>query len=401
MQSDIERVGRDARRLAAELTEAASATRPPRGPARLSRALVHVRLAVARHARSLVRDHWDLGLFDLAFGSIKAFGVYPALFFAGMGWTIPLLEYAPLNTQLWTAGYLLARRKLLSAAGRVRYGRSGEELDALRARLLRMAPRDGHALHRFYLDGEERALRVRRSRLLAWWDRIRGRAAGPGVVLQHELRAMLADPELRFRAEPLRANPYLYERVLVEILQGSEAGRAALAAASTPAPAEDAALAELLADGEPTRARIAAEGDALREALRARLGSAGGLVARGLRWLHAGHRRAVRRRLAEIRDLEYRLLASLAGGSEVDRRALTEAIRERRRALSGQLIRATRLAARAGWMRSREAALRQLRVGLREARACGLAVRRASLALRWCGLDAALAPATPAADRMR
>jgi hypothetical protein len=50
---------------------------------------------------------------------------------------------------------------------------------------------------------------------------------------------------------------------------------------------------------------------------------------------------------------------------------------------------------------SREAALRLLRVGLREARACGLAARRAALALRWYAeLQPALAMASPAADRV-
>ena len=347
MKSDAEHVTRLARERAAELEAAAAGARPPKGLARLGRTLTRLRLGLARHARSLVRDHWDLGLFDLAFGSLKAFGLYPALFFAGLAWTIPLLEYAPLNTQLWTAGYLLARRKLLSAAGRVRYGRSGEELDALRTRLLRSAPSEDHALHRFCIDGAEHALRVRRSRLAAWWDRVRGRTPAPGTILQSQLREMLANEELCFRAESLRSNAYLYERVLIETLLKTDAGRARLATASIAAGDDDPALSALLPDPEPTRARLDAEGDRLRAVLAARLGSAGSLVARGLAWLHAGHRRAIRRRLGELRDLEYRLLAALAGGEEAEGTGLAETIRQQHRALGAQLGRATRLVARA------------------------------------------------------
>jgi hypothetical protein len=403
MKSDAEHVTRLARERAAELEAAAAGGRPPRGLARLGRSLTRLRLGLARHARSLVRDHWDLGLFDLAFGSLKAFGLYPALFFAGLAWAIPLLEYAPLNTQLWTAGYLLARRKLLSAAGRVRYGRSGEELDALRARLLRSAPSEGYALHRFGIDGAEYGLRVRRSRLAACWDRVRGRTPAPGTLLQSQLREMLANEELCFRAEPLRTNPYLYERVLIEALLKTDAGRARLAAASIATTGEDDdELRALLPDPEPTRARLDAEGDRLRAVLGARLGSAESLVARGLAWLHAGHRRAIQRRLGELRDLEYRLLAALAGGEDAERSGLAETIRRRRRVLATQLGRATRLVARASLLRSKSAALRLLHVGLREARTCGLGARRAALALSWyADLSPALALASPAAGRIR
>lgn len=398
MNNDAEHVSRLARGLVAELVETASAAEPP---SRVRRTVTRLRLGVVRHARSLVRDHWDLGLFDLAFGSLKAFGVYPALFFAGLAWTIPLLEYAPLNTQLWTAGYLLARRKLLSAAGRVRYGRSGAELDALRARLLRVAPEDGLALHRFRIGAAERCIRVQRSRLVAWWNRVRRREPGPGVVLQTELRALLADEEFALRAEPLRTNAYLYERVVIEALLASDTGRERLVAASTPARPAGSALGALLADTEPVRARLDAEADRLPGRLRARLGSAHSLVGRGLCWLHAVHRRAIRRRVAELRDLEYRLLAALAGG-DAEGEVLAETIRERRLALAAHLTRATRLAARASYVSSRDAALRLLRVGLREARACGLGARRAGLALRWyTELEPALALASPVADRVR
>jgi hypothetical protein len=402
MTSDAQHVTRLARERTAELGAAAAGARPPKGLGRLARTLKRLRLGLARHVRSLVRDHWDLGLFDLAFGSLKAFGLYPALFFAGLAWTIPLLEYAPLNTQLWTAGYLLARRKLLSAAGRVRYGRSGEELDALRTRLLRSAPSEGHALHRFCLDGAEHALRVRRSRLAAWWDRVRGRTPAPGTILQSQLREMLANEELCFRAEPLRSNAYLYERVLIETLLKTDAGRARLATASIAAGDDDPELSALLPDPEPTRARLDAEGDRLRAVLAARLGSAESLVARGLAWLHAGHRRGIRRRLGELRDLEYRLLAALAGGEEAEGSGLAETIRQQRRGLGAQLGRASRLVARASLLRSKTAALRLLHVGLREARACGLGVHRAGLALRWYAeLSPVLALASPVAGRIR
>ena len=125
-------------------------------------------------------------------------------------------------------------------------------------------------------------------------------------------------------------------------------------------------------------------------------------MARGLAWLHAGHRRAIRRRLGELRDLEYRLLAALAGGQDAEGTGLAETIRKQRRALGAQLGRATRLVARASLLRSKTAALRLLHVGLSEARACGLGVRRAGLALRWYAeLSPALALASPGAGRIR
>ena len=233
MSTDAEYVSRLAGGLAAELSEAGRGASPLCGLARASRAFVRVRLAVTRHLRVVLRDHWDVGCFDLAFGSVKAFGIYPALYFAGLAWAIPLAEYAPLNTQLWTAGYLFARGKLLSAVGRVRYGRRCEELDALRDTM--MHGEDASAVHRFSFGGPEgRVLRIRveRSRLRAWWARSRGRSAGAGVVLQADLRAMVPDAEFRFRAEMLRANPYLYERVLIEKLLMTQAGRSRLLASS-------------------------------------------------------------------------------------------------------------------------------------------------------------------------
>ena len=42
---------------------------------------------LVRKTKELIQDHWDIGIFDIAFGSVKAFGVYPALYFAGLTWT--------------------------------------------------------------------------------------------------------------------------------------------------------------------------------------------------------------------------------------------------------------------------------------------------------------------------
>ena len=122
---------RAAERAAAELD--ALAARSPRPSATL-RGLVRARRAVGRGLLALVREHWDLGVFDVVFGCIKAFAIYPAVFFAGFAWTIPLLELALLNTQLWTAGYLVLRRRITSAWGRLRFGRSLAQLDRVTAK---------------------------------------------------------------------------------------------------------------------------------------------------------------------------------------------------------------------------------------------------------------------------
>jgi len=402
MTGDAEHIARHATGLAARLRRRARAARPPGGPARLGRIALGVRRALLRHLRAVFREHWDVGLFDLAFGCVKAFGVYPALYFAGLAWTIPLMEYAPLNTQLWTAGYLIARRKLASARGRLRFGHSLERLDALRDRSLGVdvSSRDARTVHRFAGPDGPRQVRVRRSRLRGWWERVRGRRAAPGLVEQRELRRMLGDPELRFRTDALRANPYLYERVLLEAILADPAARPALLERAVAPPRLEgpaAELAALVGDGpEPVRARLELERDRLARLLRRRLsrrpsGRLGGaaslapfampiVVAFGLRALHAAWRRAAHRGLAELRELEYRLLADLAEGIAPSASPRAGVLRARRGALRADLERATALVERAEQVRSVAEARRLLAAGLAEARAAGLPARRAHLA---------------------
>jgi len=418
MTGDTEHIARHAAGLAARLRRRARAARPPRGAARLGRIALGLRRALARHLRAIFREHWDVGVFDLAFGAIKAFGVYPALYFAGLAWTIPLMEYAPLNTQLWTAGYLIARRKLASARGRLRYGQSLERLDALRDRVLGVegSPRDARTLHRFAGPDGPRQLRVRRSRLRGWWERVRGRGATPGLVEQRELRRMLGDPELCFRTDALRANPYLYERVLLEAILADPAARPALLERAVSPPQLEgsaAALAALLGDGpEPVRARLELERDRLARALRRRLsrrrsgrrgaaGFPGALgVTLGLRALHATWRRAARRGLAELQELEYRVLAELAEGTPASASPRAEALRAHRGALRARLARATALVERAEQVRSVAEARRLLTAALAEARAAGLPARRAHLAAHLVDRAAArAAPRLPAPGR--
>ena len=117
-----ERLARLAEQSFAAFEEKSRRTLVPTRSGRWLRALELARQWTVRKVRELFQEHWDIGLFDVLFGSIKAFGIYPALYFAGLAWTIPLMEYAPLNTQLWTAGYLCARGQILSQLGRRRSG---------------------------------------------------------------------------------------------------------------------------------------------------------------------------------------------------------------------------------------------------------------------------------------
>jgi hypothetical protein len=402
MHADAAYVTRLAARLSAELTTASRAAPPPGRLETLRRGAIRAWRTVARQLRAIAREHWDVGVFDALFGSLKAFGVYPALYYAGMAWAIPLMEYAPLNTQLWTAGYLLARRRLLSALGRLRYGHSLERLDALEDRLLQRAPRDA-TVHRFSWQGRLRCVRVRRSRLRAWWERQRGVPPAHGVVLQRELRAMLSDPEFRFRADALRGNPHLYERVLIERLLATPGERERLLARAGEAPPASGAastpFALLRETSEPTGARIEAERDLLAQSLRERGRGWGGPLSLALRWLLASHRGGIRRTLRDLRDLEYRLLADRADGGTAAAPSLASAIVARQGALRARLARATRLVSAVSGLHGAAGARRLLAAGLRQARAAGLPARRARLAA-WCAtlFPAGATPARPALE---
>jgi hypothetical protein len=353
---------------------------------------------VTRKAKTLVREHWDIALFDVLFGSIKAFAIYPALYFAGFAWTIPIMEYLPLNTQLWTAGYLVVRGQVLSELGRRRYGHSSKQLDALRDRLLRVHPRDARHVHRFTLGGAQRVLRIRRSRFKSWLARWRGDGPEPGVALQSELRRLVRDPEFLLRANPLRANPYLYEEVLLARLLATPQAPARLMALSAPAePLEGEGRALCAALGEAhvlALARVTEQADALAAALRGHLGA----TALCLRWIHASMRRDVRRRLRELTDLEYRLLAEIADGSTVAASPQLAPLRFKRAELRAAIARAAHLARSARDAKSGEEARRLACEALEDARAHGLAVRRARL-VAWLGGDTPAAPGVAPAAR--
>jgi hypothetical protein len=378
----IERV---ATRIAADLAQASRGAPRPTRLRRLLRSFALVWQVVARKAKTLVREHWDIGLFDVLFGSLKAFAVYPALYFAGLAWTIPIMEYVPLNTQIWTAGYLTVRGHVLSEIGRRRYGHSLKQLDSLRDRLLCMHPRDARHVHGFTLGGARRVLRIRRSRIRNWLARWRGGGPEPGVVLQSELRRMVRDPEFLFRANPLRANPYLYERVLLARLLATPQAHARLLASSAPEePLEGEGRALRAALGElhvPILARLAEQADALATAQPGRLGA----TAACLRWIHASLRQAVRRRLRGLADLEYRLLAEIAAGGSVAASPQLAALRSEQAALRAEIDRAAHLSRRAKAVGCGPEAERLAREALADARAHGLAARRAHLAARLAG----------------
>ncbi len=384
----------DARRLA-EVAErhlrrlearARGLPEPTRG-VRLARGLERTRRWFVRKTRELVQEHWDVALFDVIFGSVKAFGIYPALYFAGLTWTIPLLEYAPLNTQLWTAGYLFARRQLLSELGRRRYGHSLNEIDAFRDRALAVDPRDARRIHRFSWDGSERVVRCGRSRAAEWIRRIRGRAREPGVWLQGELRALVGDATFLFCAGELRSNAFLYEEVLIRrILRDSEA-RAALLEGLPPEPPlateEDRALGAILAESlEPAHARVIEQGNSLTEALRERLGSSVSATSLALRWINWSYQRTLYGRLAELERLGHRLVAELLDGATPAASEYARRIRELRSEIEVWMGAATRFGSRAAVVASKPEGIVVARAGIEEAQRRGRPVRLARLALR-------------------
>jgi hypothetical protein len=364
------------------LAELNQKTRRAGTPARVGRLLRGLELArqwTVRKVRELFQEHWDIGLFDVAFGSIKAFGIYPALYFAGLAWTIPVMEYVPLNTQLWTAGYLFARGQILSQLGRWRYGYTLNQLDELRDLALRIQPRDARSIHRFTLDAGERCVRIRRSRFRAWLDRLRGRAPEPNVLLQSELRAMISDREFLFQANPLRSNAYLYEEILLQKILSAPADRPRLLARLRPeAPLQGEARQLLGAIGEtsvPTRARVIEQGERLTAGLRERLGSGFSATVLALRWIHWSHRCRIYRKLAELEALEYQLLADLLEGEMVERSRHLPPIRQKQAEIEAWIDRGAAFVARASGAASRAKAHQLIDSAIEEAQRMGLPVR--------------------------
>jgi hypothetical protein len=361
---------------------------------RLLRGLELARQWTVRKVRELFQEHWDIGLFDVAFGSVKAFGIYPALYFAGLAWTIPVMEYAPLNTQLWTAGYLFARSQILSQLGRRRHGHTLNQLNQLRDGALRIQPRDARNIHRFALELGERCVRIRRSRFRAWLDRLQGRAPGPNVLLQSELRAMISDREFLFRANALRSNAYLYEEILLKKILSAPEDRPKLLARLRPeAPLEGEARQLLGAIGEttaPTRARVIEQGECLTAALRAQLGSGFSATFLALRWIHWSHQCRIYRKLAELEALEYHLLADLLEGEMVERSRHLPPIRRKQAEIEALIDRGAGFVERARGTTSRAKPHQLIDSAIDEAEGMGLPVRLARAA-RW------LIPNTPAA----
>ena len=359
---------------------------------RLRRALERARQAIVRKGLELVREHWDVAVFDVTFGCIKAFAIYPGLYFAGLTWAIAVAEYGPLNTQLWTAAYLFARRQLLSALGRRRFGHSLNRLDAFRDEALSIRPRDARRIHRFRARGHQWALRVRPSRLRAAWLRLRGHAAEPNVVTPSDLRALVADDEFVFRANPLRGNPYLYEATLLRRILSDPMARDALLARLRPAvprPPAEQALASMLGESlDATRARITEQGDALAAGLEAQLGSGLSAASLALRWLSWSHQRTLYAKLVELQRLHYGLLAELVEGRPfawcAGRAAIESALAE----IEERMDRARRLSDEALRVASKHEARELAARGIAEARSLGMRVRlaRAAHAVgRWCG----------------
>lgn len=333
-----------------------------------------------RQLRELVQCHWDIAVFDLAFGSLKAFAIYPALFAMGLAWTIAIAEYAPLNTQLWTAGYLLVRRRIASAWGRRRYGYTLDRLDAERDTLIGRRSRSHDSLHRLELGGRTLCVAIRRSRWARVLERLPG-AAPPGDVISiSELRRLVADAEFRLHADALRHNPTLYERVLLVRALATPEGRGVLNERLREAPRLTGLAAELDRGREATEALLIEQADALRRAPGTR-----SLARLGLRWLHGAYRREIRRETDNLRRLEYGLLAAHLDGK---RRTVAQLQREHRRIradIASWVGRAQAFVSRACRMRTEDQMRRSLLRELVFAGWFGLRARRATAVARWLG----------------
>lgn len=393
-----------ARRLGRAITRRAAAESHRGALARTARRLAHLPGGVARRIARLAREHGDVAVFDVAFGSLKAFGVYPALCLAGLAWTLPLMEYAPLNTQLWTAGYLLVRRRLRSLWGRWRYGVPLARMDALRALHLGCGPDDTVGVHEIPTGpGVPLRVRVERGRWRDRWRRWRGRPPRPDALALRELEALVGDPAWCALARRLADDPWLHERALLERIVADPEGRAALRRRLPPGPAPDTETrrwrAVLRPSDAPLRTVLREEARALREALARALGPGPSAARLCLRALHRVAQRNVHAAQAAIRDGEYRWIAARLAGDAPGAARAAEACAAGREALRGALARSRALASRAAAVRSGEAGARLVEAELREARARGARCTRARLAAALVRAEAALPAWGPGAVR--
>jgi hypothetical protein len=339
-----------------------------------------------RKVKELIQEHWDLAVFDVTFGSLKAFVIYPGLYFAGLVWTIPIMEYIPLNTQVWTAGYLFCRRHILSVAGRLRYGHSLNRLNALRDEVLGIHPRDTRHIHRFE-DGFKGTVRTGRSRLADWVRRCRRMRRERNVILQSELRGMVGDREFLWQANELRNNTWLYQEILIKKILSSPEGRMRLRARLvSEKPLRDEAARRLRDTiGEslvPSLARVIEQGNALTETLKRNLGHKFSATSLAIRWINWSYQRAAYRRLAQLDVLHYRLLAGIVDGTPVEDSEHLAPIRHKREEIQTWMERAAAFGTRAKAAMSKAEAHRVIEAGIAEAHSFGRRVRLARLAYR-------------------
>ena len=364
----------------AELEASAERTRLP---ARWLRVLRGAGRGIVRKGKEVVQEHWDVALFDVLWGSLKAFGVYPALYFASLTWTIPILEWGPLNTQLWTGGYLLLRRQSLSTLGRRRYGVSLNEMDAHRDRALGVDVADVRSFQRFEAEGQWWLLRVRRNRLLQAWRRFRSELE-PNVLTQSELRGLVQDPAFLDLAARLRHNAPLYERVLVQRLLAEPSERTALLSKLQPAPhPPDRVIARERSLGEQRTlwvvSRVVAAGDRLVEKLRVSLGGRFSAMSLALRWVYWSYQRHVYRLEAQLQEKVYALLADELSHEIPDPQRLRD-VEEGQRESDAWIEAMEAFGEKAEQVSGPQQAAAAIDTGIREARRRGLSVRLARFA---------------------
>ncbi len=384
----------DARHLASLVQEYLpalneQARRAPRLTRRrqILRTMSRVRQWITRKVRELIQAHWDIGVFDVTFGSLKAFVIYPGLYFAGLVWAIPVAEAIPLNTQLWTAGYLFLRRQIRSAIGRFRYGHSLNRMDKFRDEVLRIQPRDARNIHRFEHESLQRTVRIRRGRLRHWMRRLRGQGPEPNVVLQSELRTMISDKAFVFVANELRNNAYLYEALAIRKILATPADRPKLlerlVPEASPAGELDRQLLETIGETLiPPFARVIEQGNSLTETLKMNLGHKISATSLALRWINWSYQRATYRRLAELGRLHYRLLADVLDGRPLEYSEYPQRIRQKRQEIQVWMERASRFGRRAKAVTSKQEAHAVIRSGIAEARSLDRKVRLARIAYR-------------------
>ena len=351
------------------------------------RTMSRVRQWITRKVRELIQAHWDIGVFDVTFGSLKAFVIYPGLYFAGLVWAIPVAEAIPLNTQLWTAGYLFLRRHIRSAIGRFRYGHSLNRMDKFRDEVLRIQPRDARNIHRFEHESLQRTVRIRRGRLRHWMRRLRGQGPEPNVVLQSELRTMISDKAFVFVANELRNNAYLYEALAIRKILATPADRPKLlerlVPEASPAGELDRQLLETIGETLiPPFARVIEQGNSLTETLKTNLGHKISATSLALRWINWSYQRATYRRLAELGRLHYRLLADVLDGRPLEYSEYPQRIRQKRQEIQVWMERASRFGRRAKAVTSKQEAHAVIRSGIAEARSLDRNVRLARIAYR-------------------